>query len=111
MKYVNVPAPKSELLSLVGTLAKRLDWNIYGSQMVDAKKSKVAIWLRHTNNALYIGFEGFGDLFGHEALLHCNGRSIASNFIGIDNDVCLHYEEYLPTSGIKLNVIPVNELS
>ena len=40
MRYVHVPEPKSELLSLVGTLAKRLDWNIYGSQMVDAKKAK-----------------------------------------------------------------------
>ena len=110
MSYV--PEPKSELLSLVGTLTKKLDWYKTELQTVCAKKRGAAIHMLHNYRAILLEFEGFGDLFGYEAKLKCSdSNNSPRNLIGINNTVTLHYIEPLSRKGLHLVVEPSKELS
>jgi len=102
---------------LVGKLirmARRLDLYSYRDQVVVSKKwseSKMAIHFSHRYEMMFFEFEGFGDLLGQEAILYSKNISIASGFIGINNDVSLYYQCPLPKCGMAITVANPNEPS
>lgn len=106
------------LRELIGT-ASKIDFHMYGLQCLESGIKNACIHVRHEFEAILLEFEGFGDLFGYEAFLYweyhrenrTEQRVLASNFIGINNVVCLHYEEFLPRNGVKLSVMPAMEPS
>jgi hypothetical protein len=99
--------------------ASQIDWHKLGLQCLESSFKNSCIHVRHEIEAIHLEFEGFGDLFGYEAFLYWEYRRagrveqhvLASNFVGINNIVCLHYEEFLPQNGVKLSVMPTMEPS
>lgn len=94
------------LYSLLGTLARNIDWQKYGMQTVTARRRGATIHMRHAKQVIFLEFEGFGDLFGQAVALVRDYHNITQGFIGINNNVTLCYPGCLPERGIKLAFIP-----
>ena len=111
---------KNNLLELINA-SKGIDFHRYGLQTVKSEIKGALIHVRHEIEALHMEFEGFGDLFGYTVKIYWDYRRknwreyrvLATNFVGLDNIVCLSYEDefYPPQDVIKLSVVPYTELS
>ncbi len=96
--------------SLMGKLVqmlKQIDLYSCGEQKISTRRNasrQLAVYFYHRSHMMHFEFEGFGDLLGQEITVYSRGSWQASNFIGIDNDVCLHYQDPLPLSGLAITI-------
>jgi hypothetical protein len=111
---------KDNLMELINA-SKAIDFHKYGVQTVKSELRGALIHVRHEIQTLHMEFEGFGDLFGYTVKIYWDYRRknwreyrvLATNFVGLNNTVCLCYEDeyYPPQNVIKLSVVPYTELS
>lgn len=88
-------------------MCQDLDLTEFGNQSVISKCENKAVFMKHQPNALHFEFEGFGELFGFEAIVHYKKIYAAGrNLIGLNNYVCVYYENKLPFDGVGFCVIP-----